>query len=138
MESVFMDKDHKPTEEDLKQALETSFKHWIQLKSYLNENLKDPGEEWNFPGKKYDWSFRMKSKKRNIIYFLPGEGAFKVAFVVGDKAVAEIEKSNIKESIKKDLAEARKYAEGRGIRIDVKDQSIINDIKALITIKLAN
>lgn len=138
MESAFMDKSHQPTQEELKNTLGNSYSIWEGLRTYLNEILKVPGEEWNFPGKKYGWSFRMKSKKRNIIYFLPREGFFKVAFVFGDKAVAEIDKSSVSEFIKKELSEARKYAEGRGIRIDVKDNAIINDIKELIFIKLEN
>jgi hypothetical protein len=94
-------------------------------------------EEWNFPGKKYGSSFRIKEKKRAIIYLLPRENSFKVAFLFGQKAINQIMKSTINQTIKTELSNARVYAEGRGIRVDV-DESIIEDITRLVEIKLAN
>lgn len=108
------------------------------MKSYLNDTLKNPAEEWNYPGKKYGWSFRMKSKKRNIIYFLPRDGYFKVAFVFGQKATDKVLESNVNDIIKAELDNAKVYAEGRGIRIDVHDYQVLNDIKKLIQIKVDN
>ena len=46
--------------------------------------------------------------------------------------------SDIALEIKNELINARKYAEGRGIRIEVKNNLNIPDIKKLIEIKLAN
>ena len=43
---------------------------------------------------------------------------------------------NSPESIKQELSSAKVYAEGRGIRIDVKDNLIVPDILKLIEIKL--
>ena len=138
MESIFMEKAAMPNDQNLKDKLGSTFSIWNEIKSYLNISLPSPAEEWNFPGKKYGWSFRMKSKKRNIIYFIPLDGFFKVAFVFGPRAYEKVLESNINESIKHELTEARVYAEGRGVRIDVKHEEIINDIKSLIQIKLEN
>ena len=90
------------------------------------------------PGEKYGWSFRMKSKKRNIIYFLPKHNYFKVAFVFGQKAFDIVMESGVNEFIKNELKEARVYGEGRGNRIHVKDNQILGDIKTLVRIKLEN
>ncbi len=87
---------------------------------------------------KYGWSFRIKDKKRAIIYFLPREKYFKVAFVFGQKAYDIILESDISDEIKTELSKAKKYAEGRGIRIDVRNEEIISDIQKLIEIKLTN
>jgi hypothetical protein len=46
--------------------------------------------------------------------------------------------SKIAESIKTELRNAKPYAEGRGIRVEVKDSSLIQDIEALISIKISN
>lgn len=87
---------------------------------------------------KFGWSFRMSDKKRVIIYLLPRDNFFKVAFVFGQKAFDRILESKINSTITSSLQEAKVYAEGRGIRIDVQDKSLIKDIKKLITIKLEN
>ena len=104
----------------------------------LGEKYPDGLAEWNYPGKKYGWSYRIKDKKRAIIYFLPRDKYFKVAFVFGQKATGIVLDSNISLDIKTELEQATKYAEGRGIRIDVKDKLILPDIKQLIEIKLKN
>jgi hypothetical protein len=80
----------------------------------------------------------MKDKKRTIIYFLPRAGFFKVALVFGQKATDEVMNGSVSEDIKMELSAAKVYAEGRGIRIEVKNETVINDIKELINVKLAN
>ena len=80
----------------------------------------------------------MKSKKRNIIYFLPRERFFKVALVFSQKATDNVMKSNVNQTIKTELQNAKVYAEGRGIRIDIRSEDIFEDIKTLIRIKVEN
>ena len=133
-----MNKATQPANQNLIEKLGSTYSIWSDLNLYLNETLKDPSEEWNFPRKKYGWSFRMKRKKRNIIYFLPCAGFFKVAFVFGLKASGKVMLSNVSESIKTELKNAKVYAEGKGIRIDVKNNQILDDIKTLVQIKVVN
>jgi hypothetical protein len=138
MESIFMDKAVPPAESDLSEKLGSMYQLWAELKNWTLDYLKNAGEEWAFPGKKYGWSFRIKSKKRNIIYFIPHEGNFTVALVFGQKATDQIMESNISKTLKTELMNARVYVEGRGISIDMSDDSILNDIKTLIRIKNEN
>lgn len=89
-------------------------------------------------GKKIWWSYRIKDRKRAILYFLPRKETFMVAFVFGQKAFDIIMTSPIRAEIKEDLRSARKYAEGRGVRIQIRDNSILEDIEQLIKIKISN
>lgn len=134
--SIFTDKAIVPTEKDLADKLDTAYELWKRIHDLVFDKYPDGLAEWNYPGKKYGWSFRIKDKKRAILYFLPYDRSFKVAFVFGDKATNEIMDSPISDKIKTELKQAKKYAEGRGIRIDVTDDSIISDIEKLIDIKL--
>ncbi len=135
--SVFTDKSKQPAENDARQALKENYPQWKEIKNFVLEKYPQAIEEWNFPGKNYGWSFRMKDKKRAIIYLLPRDGFFKVAFVFGQKALDHILTRNISENIKEDLINAKVYAEGRGVKINVKDNSNLPDIKTLVEIKLA-
>jgi hypothetical protein len=135
--SIFTDKAQKPDIADLMQPLAETYPLWIKIREFVLEKYPTGLEEWNFPGAKYGWSFRIKDKKRAIVYFLPRDGFFKVAFVFGSKAMNKILASDISEIIKTDLQNARVYAEGRGIQIEVIDDSNLTDIKKLIEIKLA-
>ena len=138
MASYFIDKNTIPTSQDLKKALGTTFSIWESMVETARSLYPKAIEEWNFPGEKYGWSFRIKDKKRAIIYLLPQDKFFKVSFVFGQKATDAVLDSTIAEDIRKDLRNARVYAEGRGIRIDVKNKSPLKDIKELIKIKIAN
>ncbi len=136
--SIFMDKSQVPTDVDLQAALGENYKLWMEIRDRVFEKYPTGTEEWNFPGKKYGWSFRIKDKKRAIIYLLPREGAFLAAFVFGGKAFNVIKESEVSAKIISDLESARVYAEGRGIRIPVPDSSVLDDIFRLIDIKLAH
>lgn len=125
-----------PQQADLERVLQDTCSLWEAVKSFVLEACPEGLEEWNYPGPKFGWSFRIKDKKRAIVYLLPREGYFKVAFVFGEKAFNEVLKSNVNQSIKDDLIAARPYMEGRGIRIPVHTDSDLMDVKLLIQIKL--
>jgi len=133
-----MNKAVLPDEKDLKIALGETYAFWKEIMDFVVLKYPKAAMEWSYPGSKYGWSFRLKDRKRVIIYLLPRERYFKAAFVFGQKAYELVLDSPISESIKTELAAARVYAEGRGIRIDVKDKNVIDDIKQLIEMKLLN
>ena len=135
--SIFMDKEKQPAESDLREALGEKYQLWMEIRDRVFEKYPEGKEEWNFPGKKYGWSFRIKDKKRAILYLLPRDREFMVAFVFGGKAFKAIMESEVSEQIKSELEGARVYAEGRGIRIPVPDRSGLKDIFLLLDFKLA-
>ncbi len=133
---VFSNKSQPPTAQQLEEILGSSVILWLEIEAYVKQQYPKALCEWNFPGAKYGWSFRIKDKKRAIIYLLPDHGFFKVAFVFGAKATTHILESAVADSIKSELLQARVYAEGRGIRIAVQDESPVEDIKKLVDVKL--
>lgn len=138
MKSVFMQKAEVPSSHDLKKVLSDTFELWTQIVDFTKKKYPGAIEEWNYSGEKYGWSFRIKDKKRVLVYLLPRDNYFKVAFVFGQKAMNEIVNNNVSENIINELKSAKVYAEGRGIRIEVNRKSIIPDIKRLVTIKIEN
>ena len=136
--SIFTDKAKKPNDIELKEALGNTYLLWKAIRDYTFEKYQAAVEEWNFPGKKYGWSFRIKDKKRAIVYLLPRDNFFKVAFVFGQKAVDQVLESNVISTIKDNLKAAKVYAEGRGIRIEIRNNTLLDNIKKLIDIKIAN
>ena len=136
--SIFTDKKIIPGNDDLIISLGDTYDLWQTIIDYVHLKYPNSIDLWSYSGDKYGWSFRMKDKKRAIIYFLPRDKYFKLAFVFGQKATDAIMQSKIANALKVELDSARVYAEGRGIRIDVKNKKIINDIKILIDIKLTH
>ncbi len=138
MEDVncFMEKAVIPTETALESFLGDKLKLWKSIQQFVLEAYPDGRAEWNFPGRKFGWSFRIKDKKRAIIYMLPRIGFFKVAFVFGQKATDTVMESDVSEHIKIELGNEVPFVEGRGISLDVLNDLDLVDIKKLIHIKL--
>ena len=138
MKSIFIDKGKQPTEKELEKGLGSTFKIWKELELFTVQCYPSAKCEWKFSGEKFGWGYRISDKKRVLTYFLPRDQFFKVAFVFGEKAMQKVLKSDINEFIKTELLNAKPYAEGRGIRIDMKDREKVSDIMKLIEIKIAN
>lgn len=134
--SVFASEHEQPTDAAVVAALGPASGYWNEIADYVRSKLPGVREEWKNAGKKFGWSFRLSDKKRVIIYLLPRHRALKVSMVFGQKAVDAVMKSEVSEDVKKELAAARVYAEGRGIRLDV-NNAAMQDIKRLVDIKLA-
>jgi hypothetical protein len=136
--SIFTDKARIPNNVMLIEALGDLHPVWMKIRDYVFDIYPKATEEWNFPGQKYGWSFRIKDKKRAIIYLLPRDKFFLVAFVFGEKATKDALNSNIASEIKTIIESAKVYAEGRGFRIEVRNYENNEDIKKLIRIKVMN
>ena len=136
--SLFDDKTKQPTKQMLAKALGKRYQLWTDIAQYVVEKYPKAIEEWKYYGVKYGWSLRLKDRKRNIIYMGPRDGFFMVAFGFGDKGVDAVQDSSLPKSIKDELRNARKYVEGRGIRLQVRNKTDVTNIKTLVDIKLAN
>ena len=135
--SVFMDQDEMPNAPGLEFHLGKTFVHWQQLRDYVYEKYPRAEDLWSYYSKKYGWSYRIKDKKRAIIYLSPREGYFLTTMIFGPRALEHIYASDFDPWIKKTLEEGKKYPEGKVIRIQVKDDTWVKKKKKLITVKLA-
>ena len=131
------DRAARPTSKALAQVLGPRRRLWDAIAEYVKEKCPAAIPEWKFPGVKYGWSFRLKDRKRNLVYLTPMEGFIRVALVLGDKAVAAVEASSVPEPVKAELRSATRYVEGRGIRLEVRTQADVATVKKLVDIKLA-
>lgn len=136
--SVFGDKNHSPRGDDLAAALKRSHASWQELIAHMQETHGPLAEEWNFAGAKFGWSLRLREKRRVALYLIPGSGAFPVGIVLGEKAYAEAMRSAVPDLIKQMFREAKPYAEGRGVRIEVRSKKDLAPIRTLAAIKLAS
>lgn len=137
-EPCFNDKNTVPNDSLLDEKLGTTIKYWQEIQEYAQKFVGNTTEEWKFYGKKYGWQLKTFLKKRNLFFLIPDVSFFRIVFVFGDKAVNEIEKSDISDFLKNTVINAKKYAEGRGLAVEVKNDEYLGDIKQLINIKINN
>ena len=136
--SIFMDLTKKPETANLVIPLGNTFQLWKEISDFVFEKYPAAIEDWHVAVKKYGWGFRLKDKKRVIIYLSPWLGFFHVAMVFGQRATDQILNSDISANIKEELINSKVYVEGRVIRLEIHDGTFVNDIKKLVEIKIAN
>ncbi len=135
--NAFIDHPALPTPAEIASSLGQTDGLWQQIVHWVAEQGA-PEEEWKSFSPKYGWSLRLKRKKRTIVYLAPCKGCFQVAFLLGDKAVAAARQSDLPKSVVQDIEQARRYAEGTGVRILVRQEKDLAPIRKLVQIKLAN
>lgn len=137
-EKIFLDKDQMPEEEMLQAVLGKSYNLWCAIRKAIKKEYPEILEEWKYYGKKSGWSLKVLLKKRNLFFFLPYKKGFKLGFVFGDRAAAEIEKSSVPRQLIDELNVAKKYVEGRTLIIDINTLKDIPAITELVRIKIKN
>jgi hypothetical protein len=135
--NAFIGRSDAPTPAEVSAALGPADELWDQLVGWLAEQ-KVVEQEWKCSGKKYGWSLRFNVKKRNILYMSPCEGCFRVAFILGERAVAASHQSDLSKDTLNLLDEAPRYPEGTGLRLIVRPADDLIEICKLAQIKLAN
>ncbi len=136
--NAFIGRKEKPTEEDLASELGPAKAAWDQLLSNLSEQYGLVTQEWNSYSVKAGWSLRLKRGKRNILYLGPCHGSFRVAFILGDRALEAARHTRLPQRIVKTLNEGTRYPEGTMVRLDVKVPKDLAGITALTAVKLEN
>jgi hypothetical protein len=130
---IFNDENNAPDDGSLSKAPGKSYLLWNELRQYVFELSPSSLEEWNFS--KLGWNYRIRDKKRVIIYLQPHDGYFTASLVLGGKAMAEAFAGDLSEEALAVISAAKTYAEGTGIRIDVKHKKTLADIKILTALK---
>lgn len=136
--NAFIDKPKMPTDAELTAALGPAKALWDQLLAGLTERCKIDVQEWNSYTRKAGWSLRLQHKRRNIVYLSPCRGCFRASFALGDRAVQAARESGLPASVIKIIGEAKRYAEGTAVRIEVKTAKDIAVVEKLAVAKLAN
>jgi hypothetical protein len=68
----------------------------------------------------------------------PCEGYFLASFALGEKAVKVAHASDLPAPVLEVIDGAKKYAEGRGVRLEVRAPEDVRSVEKLAIIKMAN
>ena len=132
--NAFIGRTKPPTDEELSTELGAARALWDELLTELALSI----QEWNSYSPKAGWSLKLKLKKRTIVYLAPCHGSFRVAFVLGDKAMAAARQLKLPKAVLKIIDEAPRYPEGTGVRLEIAARKDLAAVKKLAEVKLAN
>jgi len=136
--SAFDDESSPPQDDDLAATLGSTFVFWSELKRLIALRFAPLSIEWGFASRKTGWGLRLKQEKRTVLYMTPCKGYFLASFVLGEKAVKAVHESDLPVSVLEVVDNAKKYAEGRGVRLEVRTAEDVRNLEKLAVIKMAN
>lgn len=115
-----------------------AFNSWNGLRRIIASRFTPLSEEWGFTSKSTGWGLRLKQPARTVLYMTPCRGYFLVSFALGEKAVKAARESDLPASILEIIDSAKKYAEGRGVRLQIRTAKDVRNVEKLAAIKMAN
>ena len=136
--NAFIGSKEQPTDAALSEALGSAKPAWDQLIASLAAEYGVTIHEWKSYSAKAGWSLRLLRGKRTIVWLAPCANCFRVAFILGDKAVSEARKSGCTARVLRLIDQAEKYPEGNAIRLHIKGPKDLPAVKKLAELKLAN
>lgn len=129
--SAFTDKAHQPTEKDLRSVLGRAYTAWVRLIELVSDRIVPISQVWGFTSASTGWGLRLKRKDRVILYMTPCEDHFLVSTALGEKAVIAAHERKLPATVLQAIDAAPKYAEGRGVRLKVRQ---VREVAALATL----
>jgi hypothetical protein len=136
--SAFSHSASQPTDASLRATLGEAFPIWTRLIDDLGRRLAPVNTVWGSSGKSTGWGLRVRCDERIILYMTPQRGQFLVSFALGARAVEAAAKARLPAALTRTIATAPQYAEGRGVRIEVRSARQIPGIVKLGEVKRSN
>ena len=134
------DPDAPPGKRELEALLGRTAAHWTRLHAALSDEFGPLAEKWSFSAKTRRWSLQLKRQKskRTILHLIVCEGHFLAGFALGERACRAAGESALPAKLLEVIEQAPRYAEGRGVWLEVRDRKDAEDVLRLAAIKLAN
>lgn len=133
--SAFSDKAHQPSEKDLRSVLGRAYTAWVRLIELVSDRIPPITQVWGFTSASTGWGLRLRRNDRVILYMTPRDDHFLVSVALGEKAVAAAHAHKLPPAMLKAIETAPKYAEGRGVRLEVRRSPEISALVILAEIK---
>ena len=131
------DGSHVPSQTEVDESLGPSTRLWARLVGGVAKVHAPIEQVWTFSGPKYGWSLRLKRKGRVVLYLIPQLGHFLIGVVLGEKAARDARDADLPAAVLESIDSARPYAEGRGIRVPVRDAEGVRTAMKLAALKMA-
>ena len=135
--SVFDDKSKAPDSVELDMALGKASTLLKSIEEYIVDQFGALSREWKFYSKKAGWTLALVHNGRRILHLIPQTDRFTAVFTLGEHAVSIARESELPDETKSEIDSARKYAEGRSIRLEIDSAAHAEIVKQLVAIKLS-
>jgi hypothetical protein len=133
---VFTDKNHRPTEAEILEAVCPRLSAWQQLIRFIREKY-GVQEEFKFLyGAKYGWGLRFRTKGKLLVSLYPVQGGFTVQIILRPEAVQKAQSLKVGKNVRKAIARAKPWPEGRWLFVPVESEKDLRDVQQLLALRV--
>lgn len=136
--SIFCDRAEMPTDDMVRAALGPAYRHWTTLRAALALEYVPLAETWSHAGMSHGWALRLARRDRAIVYLTPLADRFRASLALPERAMPAALEADLTETIRAVVAEAPRYPEGRGVRIEVTSAAAVACVVELARIRMAS
>ena len=132
--SVFSDKNHPPTQDDVLAELGSQQPLWERLSQFIAKSYQIPGD-FTFGGKNYGWNIWYRKGGRTLASLYPQHESFVIQIVLGK---AEVEKAlglSLGDHVGKMLRETPQLHDGCWLFIPIQSEKDVEDVEGLLQVK---
>ena len=130
----FFDKEHPPSEEEVRLALREQYPLWKQLQKFMLDTY-EMSVEMSFGGKKYGWNLWYRKSGKTLVTLYPQKGCFVAQIVLGREQVEQALTLQLGKNVGTVLTKTPQLHDGRWLFIKVKTARDVKDIQQLLQIK---
>jgi hypothetical protein len=136
--SFFADKSVPPSEDAVRAVLGATAELWRELIRRVAQKCAPLDQVWGFSSKSTGWGLRLKHAERTILYMTPCKDYFLASFALGEKAVKAAQESRLSRAVLNVIDRAPRYAEGRGVRLEIRKPRDLSAVEIIAAAKMAN
>jgi hypothetical protein len=133
---LFTDKRHNPTEAEILEAIGSRLSIWQELTRFIREKYSVQEEFKFLYGDRYGWGLRFSTKGKLLTSLYPVQGGFTAQIILRPEAVKKAQGMNMGRNVRKAIARAKPWPEGRWLFIQVESGKDFRDIQQLLALRV--
>jgi hypothetical protein len=132
----FTDRNHQPTEDEIRDALGTRYSLWERLIQFIATNYRIRGEFSFWGGYKVGWNVRYRVKGRALVALHPQKECIMAQVVLGKEEAERALSMKLGKSVSEILRAAPQLRDGRWLYIPVVGEADVDDLERLLLLKV--
>ncbi len=133
---LFNDKNHRPTDSEVAEAVGSMLPIWLALSQYIRDHYPSQEDFTFLYGKKYGWAQRFRIKGKLLTSLYPTKNGFTVQINLSPQAIENVQQLDPGENVRQAIERAYPYPEGRWLFIPVESENDIRDIHQLLALRV--
>ncbi len=131
---AFTDKNHKPNEKEVFEAISSANLQWNSLINFIEDNYKIKGE-FKFYGKNFGWAVRYRKSGKVLLSVYPGRDEFMVQIILNGEEVKKALELDLHPDTREIIENKPPIREGKWIYLKVTPNMSLRDIEGLILVR---